>query len=184
MHRVTALAALLLVLPMALEVAADQDDPRLDTLFAELRSAESTPVVRRLTAEIWALWLAHDSERVMQAMEEARSALGASRLAQAEGHLDRVVQQAPGYAEGWNQRATVRYLRGRYAESAADIRRVLALEPRHFGALEGLGLIYLELGLEGAALSAFERALAVNPHLPAAREHVRALRRGGAAGAS
>lgn len=184
MHRVTALAALLLVLPMAPEVAADQDDPRLDTLFAELRSTESGTAVRRLTAEIWAVWLSHDSERVRRAMEEARSALRASRLAQAEARLDRLVEQAPGYAEGWNQRATVRYLRGRYAESAADIRRVLALEPRHFGALEGLGLIYLELGLDDAALSAFERALAVNPHLPAAREHVRMLRGGGAAGAS
>lgn len=184
MPRVIRLACLLFVLATPVPATADQDDPRLDELFARLQASESPAEVERLTRRIWTLWRAHESPAVSRAMDEAAAALAADRLARAQARLDRVVEMAPAYAEGWNQRATVRYLRGRFAESAADIRRVLALEPRHFGALEGLGLIYMELGLPDAALSAFERALAVNPHLPGARERSRMLRRERGAGGS
>jgi len=178
MHRALAIAAVLVALVIALTASADQDDPRLDRLFEQLVAADSAPEIERLTRRIWVIWRAHEDQTVRQEMRRAAAAMSADRLAAAESHLDRVVDRAPGYAEGWNQRATVRYLRGRFAESAADISRVLALEPRHFGALEGLGLIYLEKDLPRAALDAFERALAVNPHLPGARERVRRLRRG------
>jgi len=175
--RAIGLAGLLFVLAAAAPAAADQDDPRLDDLFARLQATESPAEVERLTRRIWTLWRAHERAAVSQAMDQALAALAADRLARTEARLDRVVEMAPDYAEGWNQRATVRFLRGRFAESAADIRRVLELEPRHFGALEGLGLIYMEMGLPDAALSAFERALAVNPHLPGAHERSRMLRR-------
>jgi len=178
MRRVPAIAGILLVLAVPGPAAADQDDPRLDQLFEELVTAESAPEVDRLTRRIWTIWQTHEDGAVRQEMRRAAAAMSTDRLAAAESHLDRVVELAPGYAEGWNQRATVRYLRGRFAESAADISRVLALEPRHFGALEGLGLIYLEMDLPRAALDAFEHALSVNPHLPGARERVRRLRRG------
>lgn len=178
MHRVLVIAGILLALVIFGPALADQDDPRLDRLFEQLSAAESAPEIDRLTRRIWAIWRAHEDAAVRQEMRRAAAAMSADRLAAAESHLDRVVERAPGYAEGWNQRATVRYLRGRFAESAADVSRVLVLEPRHFGALEGLGLIYLEMDLPRAALDAFERALAVNPHLPGARERVRRLRRG------
>lgn len=157
---------------------ADQDDPRLDGKFAQLRAAESPERIQRLTREIWNIWRDHEREEVTEAMDRAGVALRAGEFARAEEELDAVVEMAPDFAEGWNQRATVRFLRGRYEASAADVRRVLALEPRHFGALEGLGLIYLELDLPEAALGAFERALEVHPHLPGARERIRMLRRG------
>lgn len=184
MSRVPACLLLLAALTLPGTPLADQDDPRLDRKFAQLQAAESPERVQRLTREIWTIWRAHERVDVTEAMDRATAALRAGRFARAETELDEVVEMAPDYAEGWNQRATVRYLRGRYEASAADVRRVLALEPRHFGALEGLGLIYLELGLPNVAADAFERALEVNPHLPGARERMRMLRREGAAGPS
>src|SRR3546814_20777188 len=84
---------------------------------------------------------------------------------------------APGFAEGWNKRATVHYLLGNYGESLADIAETLALEPRHFGALSGRGLVYLRLEDAQRALDAFEQALAIPPNLPAAALNAEELRK-------
>ena len=88
--------------------------------------------------------------------------------------FDAVLVLDPDLAEGYNKRATVYYMMGRYADSVADIEKTL--EPRHFGALSGLGLIYSELDEGEAALRAFEAALAINPHLDGIREKATELR--------
>ena len=82
--------------------------------------------------------------------------------------LDAVIEIKPSYTEAWNRRATIHYLQKDYGGALADIREVLAREPRHFGALSGLGLILQEIGDEKHALEAYRRALAIDPHL----EHV------------
>src|SRR6476646_8072318 len=79
--------------------------------------------------------------------------------------LDDIVMRAPDWAEGWNKRATVLYILGEQDRSLADIEHVLALEPRHFGALSGIGLIRIAKGQPREALAAYRRALAVNPFL-------------------
>ncbi len=87
-----------------------------------------------------------------------------------------MVDQAPAFAEAWNKRATVLYLMGRLDESVLDIQQTLALEPRHFGALSGLALIYDALEEPAAALRSLEAALAINPHLGGSKERIDQLR--------
>ena len=103
--------------------------------------------------------------------------MSARRLAEALAAFDRVVELAPDYAEGWNKRATLHYLRGNYVASVDDIERALDLEPRHFGALSGLAMVSLAIGEEERALDAFEAALAIHPHLAGADTHIRNLRK-------
>ena len=83
-----------------------------------------------------------------------------------------MVARTPDFAEGWNRRATVRFMIGDLNGSVDDIRRTLSLEPRHFGALSGLGLIYLQREDWGGARQAFDEALAINPHLPGPRQNL------------
>jgi tetratricopeptide (TPR) repeat protein len=89
--------------------------------------------------------------------------------------LNRLVGAQPDFAEAWNKRATLHFLMGNYEASLADIDKVLDLEPRHFGALSGRGMIYQRQKKYGAALAAFNDALAINPNMPSVKDAVQAL---------
>lgn len=91
--------------------------------------------------------------------------------------FDQIVRVAPNFAEGWNKRATTLYSMGRFDEAVKDVERVLALEPRHFGALSGLGLCDEQLNKDQEALNAFERAAGVDPNMPGLRLRIEALRK-------
>ncbi len=108
-------------------------------------------------------------------MQAGSEALDARDGAQALAVFDRVVALAPHFAEGWNKRATTLYLLGRYADSITDIAKVLALEPRHFGALSGLGLCEAQRDRLPEAVAAFQRALAINPNMPGVQINIRNL---------
>ncbi|MBK19344.1 MAG: hypothetical protein CMM52_10975 [Rhodospirillaceae bacterium] len=103
-------------------------------------------------------------------------AMGASDGETALTAFNEITTRAPDYAEGWNKRATLFYLAGEHELSIADIKKTLDLEPRHFGALSGLGLVYMALGEERKALDAFEQALEIHPHMEGADTHIRELR--------
>jgi tetratricopeptide (TPR) repeat protein len=90
--------------------------------------------------------------------------------------FSQITESAPRFAEGWNKRATAYYLNDDLVASVEDIRRTLALEPRHFGAISGMGLIFLSRGDEAGALDAFEAVLAIHPHAHGTRERVEELR--------
>ena len=90
--------------------------------------------------------------------------------------LDAVIALKPDYTEGWNRRATLYYMKKDFGHALADIHEVLVLEPRHFGALSGLGLILQEIGDEKHALAAYRRALAIDPHLEHIGDVVNSLR--------
>lgn len=168
----------LVVLSLAAAPAmADQSDPRLDTLFAQLKQVQTPPEAQAIELQIWSAWLETDSPTVALLMHRTLQAMNEGRLEDSLRVLDDVVQIAPNFAEGWNKRATVLYLLDRYQESLVDVERTLELEPRHFGALSGRGLIYEALGEEAKALEAYERALEVNPHLPHARNEVKRLKK-------
>ncbi|NEV80223.1 tetratricopeptide repeat protein, partial [Rhodopseudomonas sp. BR0C11] len=108
-------------------------------------------------------------------MARSKVAMDAKQFDVALKLLDAVVKLRPDYVEGWNRRATIYYLQNDYMHSLEDIEQVLAREPRHFGALAGLGMIMQELGDDKRALDAFRRALALNPHLDKVPDLVKTL---------
>ena len=157
--------------------AADQDDPRLEALFAHLKAAPDARAAQEVEAAIWHIWVQSDDEVIGMLMAQGLAAMTRRDLRAALGKFDQIVKIAPGFAEGWNKRATVYYLLGDFPESLHDIARTLKLEPRHFGALSGRGLVLLELDQPADALESFEAALEVHPRLTGANHNAKALRR-------
>ena len=148
----------------------------LDFLFGALKAAPNAESAKQVENRIWALWLASGSDTANLLMTRAKSAIDANDLDLAIELLDAIVKIKPDYIEAWNRRATIRYMRKEFGQSMEDIRQVLKLEPRHFGAMSGLGMILQEFGDEKRALDVFRRALEVNPHLPKIDEMVKSLR--------
>ncbi len=163
-------------LTFALPGVAAQDDARLDDLFAELKSTADMAEAQEIEQVIWRVWLDSGDDKINAIMAQGVRAMTFRNHAAALGAFNEIVRLAPDFAEGWNKRATLHYLLGDYVASVADIERTLALEPRHFGALSGLGLVRLAQDKEEDALQAFEAALDVHPHLPGADSHIKDLR--------
>lgn len=150
-------------------------DPRLDALFTQLAAVPDDAAAAPLEAEIWRRWAESGSPTVDVLLERASAAETAGDSELAVQFLDQASDLAPNYAEPWNRRASIAYEADDYTGAIAAIQETLKREPRHFGALGGLGLIYEELGQERAALDAFRAALAVHPHYEVARQGVRRL---------
>jgi tetratricopeptide (TPR) repeat protein len=138
---------------------------RLDELFGRLKSATDQAEADAAVAEIWRLWQRTGTPELDELMERVAALIGQGLAPLALPMLDDMVAREPDWAEAWNKRATALYIVGAHDRSLADIDRVLALEPRHFGALAGLGLIRMARGQYREALDAYRRALAVNPFL-------------------
>lgn len=136
---------------------------QMDDWFAELADPGNQSWERPL-ADIEREWSRSGSPALDLLLMRGRQAMEEGDLDGAIGHLTTLTDQAPDFAEGWNARATAFYMAGRLGQSMADIRRVLILEPRHFGALSGLGLILNDTGDKQRALAAFRQSLAINPH--------------------
>jgi tetratricopeptide (TPR) repeat protein len=156
---------------------ADQADRRLDGLFERLRATSSEAEAEAAQQQIWQIWIESDDLLANRLMQDGIQAMITRQHALALEYFDRLVEHAPGFAEGWNKRATVYYVMENYEASVLDIERTLELEPRHFGALSGLGMIYDAIGEPAAALRSFEAAVAINPHLYGTRQRIEALRR-------
>lgn len=178
MHRI--LAPLLLALALVACGQSDsagglKADPALDAMFTALGSAESAEAAAPLEAEIWSHWADSGSPTVNVLLERAAAAESAGDPDRAIRFLNEASTLAPDYAEPWNRRASIAYDTEDYPGAVSAIQEALKREPRHFGALAGLGLIYEELGQERAALEAFRAALAVHPYYEVALEGVRRL---------
>ncbi|MBS1269645.1 MAG: hypothetical protein MAG794_00596 [Gammaproteobacteria bacterium] len=175
-HRFVILNALLLSLVSG-QAVADQNAEGLDKLFGALATAEYRETALRLEREIWRVWLDSGDDRIDREMKAGIRTMSGGRLESAIRHFTRITEMAPKFAEGWNKRATAYYLNDELARSMHDIQKTLRLEPRHFGAIAGMGLIFLRQGDEHGAMSAFEQVLKIYPSAPGANAQVKRLRK-------
>ncbi len=142
---------------------ADQKDERLPAFFLALRDAPNPLVAQQAEMAIWSIWAETGDPALDRILAEGIAAMAERRFSTALARFDDLIRRRPDFAEGWNKRATLYYLMQDYPASLADIDRTLELEPRHFGALAGLGLVNAALGRDAAALDAFERVLHLYP---------------------
>lgn len=168
---------------LALILGLDRRQPaptlpaRLDALFRRLTTEVDDPAGFAIEDEIWETWIDHSDPDLAAMLNEAIAAIASNDYGRAETILDTLIARAPDYAEAWNKRATLEFLRRRDDASVAAIARTLELEPRHFGAITGFAQICLRNGDPGSARLAFEVALRINPRLVAVRIAVEELNR-------
>lgn len=155
-------ALLMLITVGAAPVCAEAS--RLDDLFQQLQTAtdeEAGPI----TASIWLEWSKSGSAAMDLLLRRGQDALAEGDPRSAVEHLTALIDHAPDFAEGYNERATAYYQMGQMGPAVADIARTLALNPRHFGALSGLGMIFEQLNAPDKALEVYKEALKLNPHM-------------------
>jgi tetratricopeptide (TPR) repeat protein len=138
----------------------------LDDLYGKLAAATDADEAKGLATLIANIWMRSGSDTASLLMQRASEAQARKDYPVALDLLDKLVALQPAWAEAWNKRASVRYLAGDLDGSMADVEHVLKLEPKHFGALEGMAMILQRTGLDKQALEVYRRALAVYPHQP------------------
>lgn len=151
-------------------------DPRLDPLFVELKAAPDAASSAALEARIWRIWAESGSATVDILLERSQAAEATGDLQLARSLLDQAVQILPDYAEAYNRRAVLAFNVDDRAAAIADIEDALRREPRHFGALVGLGTIYESMNQPRAALEAYKMALEIAPFLEQAKQGVARLK--------
>ena len=127
----------------------------------------------RAAEALWQMWHRSGDPRLDGLLQEGIEAMERQDLPAADATFTRLIDEAPAFAEGWNKRATVRYMVEDYTASIADCRETIERNPNHFGALSGQGLCHLMLGQFREAAELFRRTLAVHPHLGSARDNLR-----------
>lgn len=173
----TAAILLAMSLSFSAESFAQNTDLVLDSLFASLQEVQDSGDVSRIVSEIWSRWSTHPSEESLtNRLTRGVTMMNQGDYVHAEGLFSDIIAQDPQFAEAWNKRATLFFIQGRLEESRYDIAQTLRLEPRHFGALSGLGMIELSLGNYEAALKAYQSAIAVNPHMSETNAIIQSLR--------
>src|SRR5262249_35592404 len=149
----------------------------LSELYAHLATAGDEAVASRIANAIEHVWMTPGSDTVSLLLERARRAAGEKKNDVAVRLLDRAIQLAPDYAEAFSRRAAVHFSRNDYTAAIGDLRRVLALDPNNYKALEALGQIFKELGRKTAALEVYRRLYDVYPQMPGVKSAVEEMTR-------
>ena len=150
------------------------DTSRLDDLFHQLQTATDEEA-GQITDNIWIEWSKSGSPAMDLLLKRGRDAMAAGLPLLAIQHFTALIDHAPDFAEGYNARATAYFQSGDLGPSVSDIARTLTLNPRHFGALAGLGAIFEQLDEPAKALEVYKAALAINPHMQDVRDAVKRL---------
>ena len=142
---------------------ADQNDPRLNNLFKKLNETENQDEIRDLISDIWNIWYEVDDPKVIEYFEKGIQAMNLRNYPLAIRFFNNLIEEDPNFAEGWNKRATVHFMMGNFDQSMQDIIKTLELEPRHFGALDGMGLIFIHQGQFQQEIDVYDKMLEIFP---------------------
>ena len=155
---------LIVFLLFAFSIKADQNDARLENLFDILSKTESDIQINEVTSNIWDIWHETNDPLIEADFYRGLEAMRTGDLLMAVAFFTRVIDKNPNFAEGWNKRATVYYMLGKFDASMMDILETLKLEPRHFGAMDGMGLIFIHLEQFDKAIGIYEQMLEIFPN--------------------
>ena len=155
---------LIISLLFVFSVNADQNDERLEGLFEILSKTESDIQINKVTSSIWDIWHETNDSSIDADFYRGLESMRTGDLLMAVAFFTRVIDNNPNFAEGWNKRATVYYMLGKFDASMKDIRETLNLEPRHFGAMDGMGLIFIHLEQFDKAIDIYDQMLQIFPN--------------------
>ena len=169
-----------LVLMLCGNIIADSKDKdiELNQLFEQLKKSDDISIALEIEMQIWSIWSKHPTqEKLTQSLSKGSELMAEGELESAYKIFSTIIDSAPNWAEGWNKRATVLYLMGRYYDSLNDIDEVLKLESRHFGALSGQGLVQIKLGNYEKAIKSYQAVQKIYPSIRAAKVMIPQLRK-------
>ena len=155
---------LIVFLLFASSLKADQNDARLEDLFDILSTTESDVQINKVTSNIWDIWYETNDPSIEADFYRGLESMRTGDLMMAVVFFTRVIDKNPNFAEGWNKRATVYYMLGKFDASMMDIHETLKLEPRHFGAMDGMGLIFIHLEQFDKAIDIYDQMLKIFPN--------------------
>ena len=171
------LAILSLILLFFSNVYAEERNIKLDKLFNQLKNTKNLSSAQVIEKEIWEIWSIHPSDdrrgfRLTELLTQGTRLMNVRELRKAYDVFTKIIAVESDWAEAWNKRATVLYLMGQYESSLADIKITLILEPRHFGALSGQALNYIELNLYEKAIESYKAAQKIYPIIDGAKKMI------------
>ena len=169
-----------LVLLFCGNVIANSEDKniKLNQLFKELKKSNNNFIAFEIEMKIWDIWSTHPTQKELtESLANGSNLMSRGELEKAYEIFSVIIDSAPDWAEGWNKRATVLYLMGRYQDSLNDIDEVLKRENRHFGALSGQGLVQIKLGNYEKAIKSYQAAQKIYPSIRAAKVMIPQLKK-------
>ena len=155
---------ILVFLFLAFPVKSDQSDTRLPNLFQELYDSTNDSQINQITTKIWAIWHETNDIKIEADFYRGMELLRTRDFKMSIAFFTQVIEKKPNFAEAWNKRATVYYMIGNFDKSMHDINETLKLEPRHFGAMDGMGLIFIHLHQYEKAIKIYEQMLEIFPN--------------------
>ena len=155
---------LIVFLLFSCSLKADQNDARLEDLFDILSTTESDVQINEVTSNIWDIWYETNDPSIEADFYRGLESMRTGDLMMAVVFFTQVIDKNPNFAEGWNKRATVYYMLGKFDASMMDIHKTLKLEPRHFGAMDGMGLIFIHLEQFDKAIDIYDQMLKIFPN--------------------
>ncbi len=156
---------------------AEERESKLDKLFLQLKDTKDPQTAKIVEREIWEIWLIHPSDdrrgfRLTELLTQGSRLMNRGELSKAYELFTKIIVTEPDWSEAWNKRATVLYLMNQYQSSLNDIKITLTLEPRHFGALSGQALNYIELKKYEKAIQSYKAAQKIYPLLDSATKMI------------